>query len=65
MQIVRIVSVRARAEHDPVFTAYVDYVAIPEFPSYAVLPLMIVFTLLLVLYIKRKELSGTRRQTKT
>jgi hypothetical protein len=54
-----------RVEHDPVFTAYVSYVAIPEFPSNAILPLMIISALLIVLYIKRKELSGTKQQAKT
>jgi hypothetical protein len=54
-----------RIEHDPVFTAYVSYVSIPEFPSNAILPLMIVSALLIVLYIKRKELSGTRQRAKT
>ena len=50
-----------RVEHDPTFTAYVSYTAIPEFPSNAILPLMIVFTIIAVLYIKRKELSGTKK----
>ena len=36
-----------------------------EFPSNAILPLMIVSALLIVLYIKRKELSGTKQSAKT
>lgn len=51
-----------RVEHDPTFTAYVTYIAIPEFPENAILPLLIVFTIIAVLYIKRKELSGTKNQ---
>jgi hypothetical protein len=50
-----------RVEHDPTFTAYVSYTAIPEFPSNAILPLMMVFTMIAVLYVKRKELSGTKK----
>jgi hypothetical protein len=44
---------------------YVSYAAILEFPSNAILPLMIVAALLIVLYIKRKELSGTKQRTRT
>jgi hypothetical protein len=50
-----------RVEHDPTFTVYVSYTAIPEFPQNAVLPLLIIFTIIAVLYIERKELSGTKK----
>ena len=49
-----------RVEHDPTFTAYVKYTSVPEFPANAILPLLILFTVIAVLYVKRKELSGTK-----
>jgi len=48
-----------RVEHDPTFTAYVSYTTVPEFPPSVVLPLLIALTIIAVLYVKRKELSGT------
>lgn len=38
---------------------YATYEALPEFPPRVVLPLLIALTIIAVLYMKRKELSGT------
>ena len=43
-----------RIEHDPIYTAYVSFTEVPEFPASALLPLLMVSVILIILYIKRK-----------
>jgi hypothetical protein len=49
-----------RIEHDPIFTAYVSFTPIPEFPPAAILPLCMVLAVLVLVLAKRKRLGKSR-----